>query len=314
MMTNILSKKVYTDVYKTLDYFKLELENFEGITTRLKPCSGEIPVVNGIDIYGEAIPCNGVAGGDHIIYLDFNNRYDLDHRIAEAKRANLSGVVKKLKLNKRRGGILLADAAGHNITDALLVAMLHQAFLTGVQYELTVNGEVTPDLFEILNTRFFNSSSLSKFITLIYGEISDAGKFRFISAGHPLPVVFSNRYDRLVQVCCRQKYRCPPIGTLPSKEDIDSNRNVSRLGYKKKYIVHQSNLTVKGDILLLYSDGLSEHNIDDMETLYFPHRLENTLRRIKNASAKEIYFNLKEDLLNFATPEDDMSFVVIKKI
>jgi serine phosphatase RsbU (regulator of sigma subunit) len=313
-MKNILRKKVYSDIYKTLDYFKHELVNFEGITTRLKPCSGEIPEVNGIDIYGEAIPCNGVAGGDHIIYLDFNNRYDLDHRIAEAQKANLPGVVEKLKLNKRRGGILLADAAGHNITDALLVSMLHQAFLTGVQYELTRNGEVTADLFEILNTRFFNSSSLSKFITLIYGEISDTGKFRFISAGHPLPVVFSNRYDKLIQVCFQQMYRCPPIGTLPSKEDMDSNCNVSRLGYKKKYSVHQINLTVKGDILLLYSDGLSEHNNDDMETLYFPLRLENTLRRIKDGSAKEIYFNLKEDLLNFAPPEDDMSFVVIKKI
>jgi serine phosphatase RsbU (regulator of sigma subunit) len=301
-------------VHKTLDYFKHELVNFEGITTHLKPCSGEIPVVNGIDIYGEAIPCNGVAGGDHIIYLDFNSRYDLDYRIAEAEKANLSGLVKKLKLNKRRGGILLADAAGHNITDALLVAMLHQAFLIGVQYELTVNGEVTPNLFEILNTRFFNSSSLSKFITLIYGEIYDTGNFRFISAGHPLPVVFCNRYDKLIQVRCRQKYRCPPIGTLPSKEDMDSNRNVSRLGYKKKYNVRQIDLKEKGDILLLYSDGLSEHNIDDMETLYFPHRLENTLRRIKNGSAQEIYFNLKEDLLNFAPPGDDISFVVIKKI
>jgi len=313
-MRNILEKKIYTDIYKTLDFFKHELVNFNGITTQLKPCSGEIPELNGIDIYGEAIPLNGVAGGDHIIYLDFNNRYDLDHRIAEAQNANLSGVKGKLKLNKRRAGILLADAAGHNITDALQVAMLHQAFLTGVQYELMRNGEVTADLFEILNTRFFNSSSLSKFITLIYGEISDTGKFRFISAGHPLPVVFSNQYDKLIQVCFQQMYGCPPIGTLPSKEDMDSNCNVSRLGYKKKYSVHQINLTVKGDILLLYSDGLSEHNIDNMETLYFPLRLENTLRRIKNGSAKEIYFNLKEDLLNFATPEDDMSFVVIKKI
>jgi serine phosphatase RsbU (regulator of sigma subunit) len=313
-MNNILSKKVYTDVYKTLDYFKHELVNFEGIATRLKPCSGEIPAVNGIDIYGEAIPCNGVAGGDHIIYLDFNNRYDLDLRIAEAEKANLPGVVEKLKLNKRRGGILLADAVGHNTTDALLVAMLHQAFLTGVQYELTVNGEITPGLFEILNTRFFNSSSLSKFITLIYGEISDAGTFRFISAGHPLPVVFSNGSNKLIQVCFQQMYRCPPIGTLPSKEDIDSHRNVSRLGYKKKYIVRQINLMEKGDILLLYSDGLSEHNTDDMETLYFPNRLEKTLKRIKKGSAKEIYFKLKEDLLKFAIPGDDLSFVVIKKI
>lgn len=311
---NILEKKVYSDVHKTLDFFKSELLNFEGIATRLKPGSGEIPKLNGIDIYGEAIPYNGVAGGDHIIYLDFNKRYDLEYRIARARSAGLSVVEEKLEINKRRAGILLADAAGHNITDALMVAMLHQAFLTGVQYELTENGEVTADLFEILNTRFFSSSSLSRFITLIYGEISDTGIFRFISAGHPLPVVFSNGRDRLIQVCFQHMYRCPPIGTLPSREDIDSNCNVSRLGYKKKYIVRQINLPAKGDILLLYSDGLLENNIDDMETLYFPHRLERTLRRIKGGSAEEIYVNLKEDILNFAAPEDDVSFVVIKRV
>ncbi|MCP5106478.1 MAG: serine/threonine-protein phosphatase, partial [bacterium] len=299
--------------YKTLNFFKNELLNFEGITTRLKPCSGGIPKLDGIDIYGEALPCNGVAGGDHIIYLDFTNRYDLDHRIAEARKANLPGVMEKLKLIKHRAGVLLADAAGHNITDALLVSMLHQAFLTGVQYELTDNGEVTSKLFEILNTRFFNSSSFSKFITVLYGEISDTGIFRFISAGHPLPVVFSSRCDRLIRVCCPHMYRCPPIGTLPSKEDIDCDRNISRLGYKKKYNVHQINLMEKGDILLLYSDGLSEHNANDLDTLYFPRRLEDTLKRIKNGSAEEIYFSLLEDLLSFAAPEDDISIVVIKK-
>lgn len=302
----------YTDVYKTLSHLKHEMENFEDMAEQLKPCSGEIPGIPGIDIYGETIPLNCVAGGDHIVFVDFNKRYNLEQRIRKAMDAGRSGVAEKLELNKHRAGILLADAAGHNITDALLVAMLHQAFLTGIQYELKDNGEVTTELFEILNTRFFNSSRISKFITLIYGEISDTGKFRFISAGHPLPIVFSNKYDRLVKVCFDRVFRFPPIGTLPSGEDIDSDRNFSRLGYKKRYSVQEINLMGDGDILLLYTDGFSEHRID-MTTFYFTDRLEDTLRRIKDKNAREIYFTLKEDLLAFAPPEDDISFVVIKK-
>ncbi|MCP5103881.1 MAG: hypothetical protein GY950_10905 [bacterium] len=172
------NRKEYTDVYQTLDFLKSELDNFEEIADRLKPSSGDVPQLKGIDIYGGAIPFNGVAGGDHIIYLDFNKRYNLDHRIAVAKETNRLEIAEKLRLNKNRAGVLLADAAGHNITDALMAAMLHQAFLTGVQYELKENGEVTIDLFEILNTRFFNSASLSKFITLkasSYTGLSNSG-------------------------------------------------------------------------------------------------------------------------------------------
>ncbi|MCU0285791.1 MAG: serine/threonine-protein phosphatase [Acidobacteria bacterium] len=307
------NKNDQTDVYKTLKFLRHEMENFGDIAKKLKPSSGEIPSINGIDIYGEAIPFNGIAGGDHIIYVDFNKRYDLDQRIIEAKKMNRPEIVEKLLLNKKRAGIMIADAAGHNITDALLVAMLHQAFLTGVQYELKQNGEVTLELFEIINSRFFNSSSLTKFITLIYGEISEAGKFRFISAGHPLPVVFSNMYNKLVKICFDRMFRFPPIGTLPSRDDVDCERNFSRLGYKRKYSVHEINLMGSGDILLLYSDGFSEHRNDD-DILYMPRRLEEVLNRIKELNAKEIYFNLKKDLLNFASPKDDISFVVVKKL
>ena len=58
------------------------------------------------------------------------------------------------------------------MTDALLAAMLHQAFLVGALYELDMNGQITRHLFENLNTRFYQSSGAHKFMSLIYGEIS----------------------------------------------------------------------------------------------------------------------------------------------
>ena len=297
----------------SVDFLLSELQNFQEIARHIKPSSGETPSIPGIDVYGEVIPYNGIVGGDHIVYVDFNKRYDLDHRIQVAQSQNRHDIVEKLLLNKRRAGVLVADAAGHNITDALLTAMLHQAFLTAVQYDLKYHGEVTIGLFEILNTRFFNSSSITKFITLIYGEIWDNGDFRFVSAGHPPPVVFSNKYEKLIKICNKQIVNFPPIGTLPSSDDIDSRLHFSHLGYKKRYSINSINLMGWGDILLLYTDGFSEHS-DAQGNEYFPDRVEETLKRIKNNSARDIYFRLKDDLLAFGKSEDDITFVVIKKV
>ncbi len=297
----------------SVDFLRGELINFQDIARYLKPSPGETPVIPGVEIYGEVIPFNGIVGGDHLIYVDFKKRYDLDRRIQVAQEQDLPEIAEKLKLNKRRAGVLVADAAGHNITDALLCAMLHQAFLTGVQYELLHHGEVTSELFEILNTRFFNSSSITKFITLLYGEIWDNGDFRFVNAGHPPPVVFSNKYDRVIKICNKQIMNFPPIGTLPSGEDMDSRRYFSRLGFKKRYSINSLNLMGWGDILFLYTDGFSEHS-DGCGTDYFPNRLEEILKRIKNEPAKSIYQKIKEDLLSLGKPSDDITFVVIKKV
>jgi serine phosphatase RsbU (regulator of sigma subunit) len=297
---------------KSVDFLLSELENFQDIARHIKPSPGEIPGINGIDIYGEVIPLNGIVGGDHIIYIDFNKRYDLDQRIREAQKHNQPDIAEQLQLNKRRAGVMVADVSGHNITDGLLGAMLHQAFLTGVQYELKHHGEVTAGLFEIINTRFFNSSSVRKFITLIYGEIWDDGSFRFVNAGHPPPVVFSNKFDKLIKVCNDQIVNFPPIGTMPSGDDIDSSKLFSHLGYKKKYSINKISLMGNGDILLLYTDGFSEHATNE-DFYYFPDRVEEILKRIKNDSASDIYFQIKEDMLTFAKPADDITFVVIKK-
>ncbi|MEN8155011.1 MAG: PP2C family protein-serine/threonine phosphatase [Acidobacteriota bacterium] len=297
---------------KSSDFLKDELKNFQEIFSSIKPSSGEFPEIDGIDIFGGSMPLNGIAGGDHIIYIDFNRRYDMERRIREAKEAGNLIVAEKLNEMRSRAGILIADVSGHKITDALMAAMLHQSFLVGVLYELDQYGEITGDLFENLNSRFYRSSSFSKFITMIYGEISVDGMFRFINAGHPSPVVFSNRFNKLIKVCLNRVVNFPPIGTLPSRDDIDSSRNFSRLGFKKKYSVNKINLMGKGDILLLFTDGLIEHGIEEKEP-YFNEALENILRSVKESSAKDIFHRIKEDLKKYSEPSDDISFVVIKK-
>jgi len=289
----------------------LELENFEEIARYVVPSPGDIPELQGIEVYGKSIPLNGLVGGDHIIYLDFKKRYDLEARITKAQRSGRKVVAENLISCRRKAGIALADVSGHRITDALLALMLHQAFLLGARYELDYCGDITTRLFENINTRFFNSSSVSKFLTLIYGEITEEGKFNFISAAHPTPVVFSANYDQFVDIYPEALITFPPIGTMPSYEDIDRNTSQTVLGFKERYEVNEINLMGSGDIMILYSDGLSEHCKGDQ--LYFPGRLESKLRAVKEASARDIFDAIHSDLLAFSFPNDDISFVVVKR-
>ncbi len=289
-----------------------ELQNLHEIARFAKPSPEDLPLLDGVDIYGETLPLNGVIGGDHIIYVDFKRSYDLGARIAVAQSQGRDDLVRNLRDCLEKAAIVVADVSGHRTTDAMLALMLHQAFLVGATFELDAHGQVTSRLIEILNKRFYQSSSVNKYLTLLFGEISSKGRFRFISAGHQLPVVFSRRFDRIVSISEHRFTTFPPIGTIPPSEDIDRlTTQVTPLGFKESYRVNEISLMGSGDILVLFTDGLTEHGSEGNP--YFPGRLEETLREGKDRSAKELFGTIRDDLRRFAPAEDDITIVIIKR-
>jgi serine phosphatase RsbU (regulator of sigma subunit) len=294
-----------------VERLKSELKNFQEIARNIMPAPGEVPSLQGIEVYGGTIPLNGTVGGDHLIYVDFKKRYDLQERIRQAASEGRTDVVAQLERCKRKAGIAILDVSGHHATDGLLAAMMHQAFLLGSIYELDMFGHITKRLFENLNTRFYHSSSLNKFVTMIYGEISEDTTFRFLSAAHPPPIVFSNQHDRFMEVSQDLCTSFPPIGTLPSQDVIDRNATQSVLGFKERYQLNEWKLMGTGDILLLYTDGLLDHT-NGTDT-YFPRHLEAKVREVKRLSAREIFEAIKAHMLGFAERTDDVCFVIIKR-
>jgi serine phosphatase RsbU (regulator of sigma subunit) len=289
-------------------FLERELERFSDLARTFDPPPSELPEVPWIDVYGEALPRNRRAGGDHIIYVDFKKRYKMEKLIRLAPE-NLK---KKLRATAARAGIVVLDVEGHDFSSAFIASVFHQAFLLGVSYELRFFGEITPNLLENINTRFFNSSGISKSLTMVYGEISANGTFRFISAAHPPPKVFSNEFDRLVAISEDRLVSFPQIGTMPSPGN--SEISVPLLGVKEKYTINEINLMGRGDILILYTDGLSDHR-NAAGNKYFPGRLEERLRESKQLSAREIFRRIRDDLFDFNDqPEDDITFVIIKKV
>ena len=62
------------NLYPTID---------EYLRKRLMPVEGSIPQLPGIEMYGNSIPA-GTVGGDLFEYINFQQRYDIDARIARA--------------------------------------------------------------------------------------------------------------------------------------------------------------------------------------------------------------------------------------
>jgi len=286
-----------------------ELRNFQDIAQYLVADEDELPQVPGFDICGTTLPLSGLVGGDHIIYLDFNKRFDIDARIRRAERQAAAQLAENLRACRDTAGIVILDVSGHHITDALLAAMLHQAFLLGALYELDATGRITRKLFENLNTRFYNSSGPEKYITMIYGEILEGARFRFISAGHPVPLVFSDEHDRLMPIDAGAYASCPPLGLMPSLEDID-RESVQTRHFKEKYETNEWVLMGEGDMLLLYTDGLLERGQDTESS----DAIEHILRECKGLSSRAIVDRLADHVRIRGPQKDDVTFVVIKRI
>jgi serine phosphatase RsbU (regulator of sigma subunit) len=278
----------------TLRFLEDELENFKQIARVLKPSAGEVPRLEGIEMAGLSMPLNGEFGGDHVIYLDFNRRYDLDARIRRAEAEGRREVTALLRQNRTRAGILVADVAGHRLTDAMVAAMLHQAFLLGTYYELETYGEITTQLIQHIKRRFYESTNIQKLVAMLYGEIHQGGRFRYTSAGHPPPLVWSREFGRLVQLAPERRVSQGLIGLSPAS-DVPVNE-IELLG--------------AGDILLLATDGLTEHG----DGAYVAEELPRSLARVQDLPAADIACRLKESIRAFAAPSDDVTAVVVKRI
>src|SRR5262249_16998129 len=125
---------------KLLQHLTTELANFESIAQYLLPAPGDLPRVNGIDVFGGTRALSGTVGVDHLIYLDFKQRFNLPARILEAHADGRLEIAAQLEACQHRAGIVLIDVSGHRVTDAVLAAMLHQALLLGAIYELDLHG------------------------------------------------------------------------------------------------------------------------------------------------------------------------------
>ena len=137
-----------------------------------------------------------------------------------------------LDLPDGRLALLAGDASGHGIAAGLLMAISNATLKTAL--------DVDPDPIKVatlLNRSLFRSGDRRAFMTLFYGLLEPAsGRLDFVCAGHPFPIVrrAGGRIEELGS------------GGLPLgiRESVDLEAGTTTLG--------------RGDLLVLYTDGLPE--------------------------------------------------------
>lgn len=191
-----------------------------------------------------------------------------------------------LALGPDRLGLVIGDIAGKGIAGALLMANL-QANLRS-QCANALNEPIARLPF--VNQLFYENTGDSSYATLFFGEYdAKSERLRYANCGH-LPALLLHREGEL--------------------ERLNSNCTVLGLFKRWDYVIEDVSF-LAGDLLILYTDGLSEATNEAGEE-FGEERLVQSLRRHQALCPEQVIEALVTEVRSFAPSEqqDDITLVV----
>jgi sigma-B regulation protein RsbU (phosphoserine phosphatase) len=192
-------------------------------------------------------------------------------------------------LGEDRWALVLGDVSGKGAPAALLVSTLDSALRV-----LLDHMGVSPKMVDRLNRHVFESSAAHKFITMIAAELEPReGVLTYLNAGHN-PGLWL-RSDGTVE---HLEPGGSPVGMLPDGE-FESER--LRLG--------------AGDLLCLYSDGITEAAAPDEEEFEI-ERLTAVIEQHRDRPLDEILEAVDRSVTEFAEGQpqgDDQTVVLLRR-
>lgn len=257
-----------------------------------------------------AIDCNSVD--DYVEWLKSRPDYSAETEAAykEVRRLEKLRVAENLAGLHDTAGVLLVDAQGHGVISAKIASTVHDTFHALMLPELDRYGTTTAELFENINLRLAHSvtarnalgqtgdGTAREIATMLYGEVHPSGHFRFVSFGHPPPLLWSALTGQFKDIDRDRMVRFLPLG-LEVPEDHPDRKRYTSMRFRQKPAdcsdVAEITLINPGDILFLYTDGVYDGS-DEEER----RQLEELMRAHCSLSAKGIC----SALLGHATKKD----------
>jgi serine phosphatase RsbU (regulator of sigma subunit)/predicted enzyme related to lactoylglutathione lyase len=193
-----------------------------------------------------------------------------------------------LDLGQSRVGFVIADISGKGIAAALLMANL-QANLRS----LCAIARQQPDhLLRSVNQLFCENTTDGAYATLFFAEYDDSSRLlRYANCGH-LPALLLRGDDTVTR--------------------LDATATV--LGIFKEWECEMGEChLLPGDILALYTDGITESFNDDGEE-FGESRLLDSLRRHRSLSSHVALASMVDEVIHFSPQEqhDDITLILAK--
>ena len=201
------------------------------------------------------------------------------------------------KLNDGKFGIVVGDVSGKGVSAAIIMAICQ----TKLRYIAQENASPSETL-KRLNAEMVVSMRTDMFITLIYAVIdADASKITLTRAGHEPALLY------------RQNKK-----TLPAEKIKSGGMALGMVSPDifDETIVDTSFDFNKGDILILYTDGITEATNPDGDE-YSASRLASAIAALSSRNASDLNDELIRGLENFtknSTYQDDLTLVTIKHV
>jgi sigma-B regulation protein RsbU (phosphoserine phosphatase) len=185
--------------------------------------------------------------------------------------------------------VAVGDVSGKGTGAALLMSSLHAAVRAQAQGRSNI-GEVMGDI----NQYIFENSPPNKFLTLFYGELDpENGTLVYSNGGHNAPMLV--RRNKEVE---RLDKGGLPIGMMQG------------VSYQEASVMFNP-----GDVLVIYSDGITE-SINERDEEFDEERLIEVVQNNLSRSASGIRDRIDEALSRFVgttAPVDDMTLMIIKR-
>jgi len=193
-----------------------------------------------------------------------------------------------LALGVDRIGLVLGDIAGKGIAGALLMASL-QAILRS---QCANNPKEPLAQLSFVNQLFYENTGDHAYATLFFCEYwAESHRLRFANCGH-LPGLLLRKGSGV--------------------ERLESTTTVLGLFAKWDSAIEET-VFLPGDVLVLYSDGVSEA-ANEAGDEFGEERLIEAVRRHRGLSAKSLLDALVEEVRDFSTLEqqDDITLIVAR--
>jgi len=197
-------------------------------------------------------------------------------------------LVDSLELSPGRVGLALCDVAGKALPAALLMAKV-QSTLRALATDSRSLGELAARTNDIL----CRDGLPNRFATLVYLDVREtSGTVHLLNAGHMPPVHISGSSFRQLPLGNLALGLMPGVAYSPQSIDLAA-----------------------GDLLVIYSDGLTEA-LNEAGDFFGDDRLQPLFRQLSGRTAREAGTDLLDAVDRFigeCRPYDDLSLIILKK-
>jgi sigma-B regulation protein RsbU (phosphoserine phosphatase) len=187
-------------------------------------------------------------------------------------------------------GIVVADVSGHGVSAGMLVTSLQMAFHT-----LASENSSPAAVLERINHIYIHNINFSTFVTIFFASLDPKTRMlSYANAGHNPPLIYRPSTNEMIWL--------KPTGAA--------------VGLMEYFNVRPANIQLMaGDIVLFYTDGITEAVNPQGDQQFGFDRLANVIRQNENLSAEGLTSKIRQALNEFmqgSLPADDVTLVVSK--